>query len=333
MTTPVKHRIAIIGCGGVSEMHFRGYLAHDDRIDIVAAVDPSSDRRQWVTDTFGISSTFASIGDALAGADFDVAVVCTPSHVRLEAVEQLAAAGKHLFVEKPLADSVASAMKIVDVADRAGVTLAVDQNFRYHYAFGHARDAIRQGRIGQVLSIDHRELMWREVTGWRAEQKHHALSVMGVHWLDGFRFILDRDADWLVATTHRSAAMEAAGETDASIHVRFGDVGVNYSQSFSSRVERIETIVIGETGTLLFDYNHLEIHAASGTETVLNPWAGEGKPESAFLGLDDLLTAIEAGGQPPNSGTDNLRTLSLLEAAYAASTSGDVIRFNEGVLS
>lgn len=332
MTGSVPHRIAIIGCGGVSEMHFRGYLAHPDRVEIVAAVDPSDERRQWVADTFGITATFASIGEAIAQADFDVAVVSTPSHVRLEAVEELAAAGKHAFVEKPLADGVAEAVKIVDAAAAAGVLLAVDQNFRYHYSFGQARDAIRDGRIGEVVSIDHRELMWREVVGWRAEQAHHALSVMGVHWFDGFRFILGREADWLVATTHRSEALVAAGETDASIHVRFGDIGVNYTQSFSSRIERIETIVIGQLGTLLFDYDHLEIHTADGVERVSNPWAGPGKPESAYLGLDDLLTAIDTGTQPSNSGVDNLRTLSLLEGAYESAASGELVRFREGVL-
>jgi len=332
MTRGRRHRIAIIGCGVVSEMHFRGYRAHEDRVEIVAAVDPSPERRRWVTETFGVETTFPSISAAIAGCVFDVAVVSTPSHVRLEAVAELAAAGKHLFVEKPLADGVAKAREIVEVADEAGVLLAVDQNFRYHYAFGHARDAIRDGRIGRVVSIDHRELMWREVSGWRAEQTHHALSVMGVHWFDGFRFILGREADWLVATTHRSAAMHAAGETDASVHVRFGDVSVNYTQSFSSRVERIETIVIGETGTLLFDYDHLEIHTADDVETVSNPWAGAGKPESAFLGLDDLLAAVDSGGQPSNSGRDNLRTLSLLEGAYLSAATGELVRLQEGVL-
>lgn len=332
MTRAPRHRIAIIGCGVVSEMHFRGCLAHEDRVEIVAAVDPSPERRQWVTETFGVEATFPSISAAVAGSDFDAAVVSTPSHVRLDAVAELAAAGKHLFVEKPLADGVARAREIVEVADAAGVLLAVDQNFRYHYAFGHARDAIREGRIGQVVSIDHRELMWREVTGWRAEQAHHALSVMGVHWFDGFRFILGREADWLVGTTHRSAAMHAAGETDASIHVRFGQIGVNYTQSFSSRVERIETIVIGEEGTLLFDYDHLEVRTAEGVDTIPNPWAGPGKPESAFLGLEDLLTAVDSGGQPTNSGRDNLRTLSLLEGAYLSAATGELVRLSEGVL-
>jgi predicted dehydrogenase len=326
------HRLAIVGNGVVSDMHFRGYLAHPERVEIVATVDPSPERRQWVEQTFGITTTFGSIAEAIAGADFDVAVVSTPSHVRLSAVQELAAAGKHLFVEKPLADGVDEARRVVAAAEEAGVLLAVDQNFRYHYAFGQARDAVRAGRIGAVISIDQRELMWREVTGWRAEQVHHALSVMGVHWFDGFRYLLGREADWIVATTHKSPAMVAAGETDASIHVRFGDVGVNYTQSFSSRVERVETIVIGEQGTLLFDYDHLEIHTADGVETVSNPWAGDGKPESAYLGLAELLRAIDDGDEPSNSGSDNLHTLSLLDGAYRSAATGELVHFENGLL-
>ena len=327
-----RHRLAIVGNGGVSDMHFRGYLAHPERVEIVAAVDPSAERREWVGQTFGITATFASISDAVASVDFDVAVVCTPSHVRLEAVQELAAAGKHLYVEKPLADGVEEAHRVVAAARDGGVLLAVDQNFRYHYAFGLARDAVRAGRIGAMVAIDHRELTWREVSGWRAEQVHHALSVMGVHWFDGFRQVIGREADWLVATTHKSAALVAAGETDASIHIRFGDVGVNYTQSFSSRVERMETIVIGETGTLVFDYDHLEIHTADGVETIQNRWAGDGKPESAYLGLAELLRAIDEGDEPSNSGDDNLRTLSLLDGAYRSAATGELVRFEDGVL-
>ncbi len=331
--TDRTHRLAVVGCGNVSDMHFRGYLAHPERVTITAAVDPSPERRAWVQREFGITATFESIADAVAGADFDVAVVSTPSHVRLSAVEELSAAGKHLFVEKPMADGVEQAKDVVDAAARAGVLLAVDQNFRYHYAFGQARDAIRAGRIGRILSIDQRELVWREVSGWRAEQQHHALSVMGVHWFDGFRYLIGREADWLVAETHRSPATVASGETDATVHVRFGDIGVNYIQSFTSRVERIETIVIGDEGTLALDYDHLEIHRADGVEVIENPWSGDAKPESAYLGLEQLLDAIDDGGQPSNSGDDNLRTLSLLDAAYRSADTGEVVRFTDGVLS
>ncbi|BDZ44538.1 Gfo/Idh/MocA family protein [Naasia aerilata] len=327
-----RHRVAIVGAGNVSDMHFRGYLEHPDRVDVVAAVDPMPERRAWVEETFGIP-TFADIPALVAGADFDVAAVCTPSSVRLEAVGELAAAGKHMHVEKPMADGVEEARRIVQVAEDAGVLLAVDQNFRDHYSFGLARDAIRAGRIGAVRGIDHRELMWREVTGWRAEATHHALSVMGVHWFDGFRYLLDVDADWLVGTAWRSPSMEASGETDAVIHVRFGEVGVNYTQSFSSRFERVETIVLGETGTLAFGYDTLQIADADGVETIDNPCAGPGKPLSAYRSLERLLDAIDEGREPTNSGRDNLKTLSLLDAAYRSAATGETVEFTNGVLA
>lgn len=326
-----RHRVAVVGCGGVSDMHFRGYLAEPDRVDVVGAVDPVAERREWAQATHGVRA-YASIAELVDAVDFDAATVCTPSTVRLPAVEELAAAGKHLHVEKPMADGLEEARRIVEVAADAGVLLAVDQNFRDHYSFGLARDAIRDGRIGRVRGIDHRELTFREVVGWRAESPHHALSVMGVHWFDGFRYLLGREADWLVATAWRSPAVTAAGETDAVVHVRFGDVGVNYTQSFSSRVERVETVVLGDEGTLAFGYDRLEIATEDGVEVRENPCAGPGKPTSAFRSLARLLDAVEGGRAPTNSGADNLRTLSLLEAAYRSAESGERVDFTDGVL-
>jgi len=325
------HRVAVVGCGVVSDMHFRGYLAHPERVQVVAAVDPLAERRSHVQDTFGISETYASIDELLAGTDVDVVSVCTPTSLRLAAVQQLAGAGKDVMVEKPMADNLTEARAIVAAAASAGVRLAVDQNFRDHYCFGLARGAIKAGRIGRVITIDHRELTYREVSGWRAQASHHALSVMGVHWLDGFRYLLDGDADWLTATTTRSGAMQAAGETDASVHLRFGDVGVNYTQSFSSRVERCETIVIGERGTLSFDYGRMHVVDADGESVVDNPCAVD-KPESAYRSLARLLDAVEQDREADNSGLDNLKTLSLLEACYRAGADGSVVHLTEGLL-
>lgn len=326
------HRVAIIGCGNVSDMHFRGYAARPDRVEVVAAVDPVAERREWARENFGVERTFASIAELLAEVEIDVASVCTPSTVRREAVSELAAAGVPMMVEKPLADDMDEAREIVALARDAGVLLAVDQNFRDHYAFGLARTAVRDGRIGRVLGIQQSELMWREVVGWRAEARHHALAVMGVHWFDGFRYLIDRDADFLVAQTFRSPEHEVAGETDAFIQIHFGDVPVNYTQSFASRVERVETIVLGEHGTLRLDYDTLEIHTADGVETISNPCAGDGKPISAYRSLERLLDAIESGSEPENSGADNLKTLSLLFAAYRSAETGEPVALQGGLL-
>jgi predicted dehydrogenase len=329
----VKFRVAVVGSGNVSDMHFKGYAAHPDRVSVVAAVDPIAARRTRVTNMFGVADTFASVDELLEDSDFSVAVVCTPSDVRVETVEQLARAGKHIMVEKPMADNLTQAQHIVDVCRTAGVKLAVDQNFRDHYSFGLARDAIRSGAIGNVLGIDHRELVFREVQGWRAEAKHHSLSVMGVHWLDGFRYLLPVDADWLVARTYSSPMAPSAGETDAFVQIHFGSATVNYTQSFSSHFERVETIVVGDAGTLALTYGSLEIADSAGTLTIQkNPYAGDAKPESAYRSIDRLLTAVESDSEPSNGGLDNMKTLSLLAASYRSAETGAPVELQGGLL-
>jgi predicted dehydrogenase len=285
-----------------------------------------------------VPKTFATVGDLLgdasagAGDDhWDVAVVCTPSEVREPALAQLAAAGKHILTEKPLADSYAEAAKLVTLCEDAGVLLAVDQNFRDHYAFGIAARLIADGEIGSVLGIIQRDLMFRQDRGWRIQQPRHALSVMGVHWFDGFRQLVSWDATRITARTFSSPAIDCAGETDAYVQIDFGPVPVSYTQSFSSRFAATDTVVIGERATLEFGYGTLTRHTADGTQVWTNPYAGPGKPESAFRSLNRLLDAVDTGQPPSNSGRDNLKTIALLEAAYESARQGRAVELTGGL--
>jgi D-apiose dehydrogenase len=326
------HQIAVVGCGNVSAMHFDGFHAHPERVRVVAACDPLAERRAWAEQEHGVPRTFSSIGELLGFDGWDVAVVCTPSEVREPAVDQLAAAGKHILTEKPLADSYAEAVRIVQRCEDAGVLLAVNQNFRDHYAFGLAARLIADGEIGTVRGVSQLDLAFRQDRGWRIKQPRHALSVMGVHWLDGFRQLIPADATQVLARTFSSPAIDCVGETDAFVHVDFGQVPVSYVQSFSSRVPVTQTVVVGEKGSLKFGYESLTRVNGAGTGQWDNPYAGPGKPESAFRSLDRLLTALETGQPPSNSGRDNLKTIALLEAAYASADQKQPVELSGGLL-
>jgi predicted dehydrogenase len=330
------HQIAIVGCGNVSAMHFAGYRAHPERVQVVAACDPVPERRAWAEREFGVSRTFATIEELLGyGADgepWDVAVVCTPSAVREPAVATLAGAGKHIMTEKPLADTYAEAARMVARCEDAGVLLAVNQNFRDHYAFGLAAQLIADGEIGAVLGVSQLDLMFRQDQGWRIQQRRHALSVMGVHWFDGFRQLIAADATRVLARTFSSPAIDCAGETDAFVQIDFGDVPVSYVQSFSSRAAETHTIVIGDKGTLRFGYDTLALINDAGTAQWDNPYAGPGKPESTFRSLERLLDALGTGQPPSNSGRDNLKTIALLEAAYASADQKQPVELTGGLL-
>jgi UDP-N-acetyl-2-amino-2-deoxyglucuronate dehydrogenase len=327
------HNIAVVGCGGVSGMHFEGYSAHPGRVRVVAACDPVAGRREWAEREHKVPQTFSSIEDLLDYDGWDVAVVCTPSQVRESAVAALADSGKHILAEKPLSGTYEEASRLVALCANAGVALAVNQNFRDHYAFGIAANLIAAGEIGSVLGISHRDLTYRQDRGWRIQTKRHALSVMGVHWLDGFRQLIDGSATRVWAQTYSSPVIDCVGETDAFVQIEFGSIPVSYVQSFSSRVETTETIVFGDKGTLRFDYGTLALITGDGTAEWANPHAGQGKPESTYLSLNRLLDAIEAGEQPSNSGQDNLETIALLEAAYQSAWERRAIELREGLLS
>jgi D-apiose dehydrogenase len=327
-----RFNIAVVGCGGVSEMHLEGYARHPERVRAVAACDVDPARAEAAARRWGIPVVFPSVEAMIASAAWDVAVICTPTPVREAVVSELAAAGKHLFVEKPLADSLAEATRMVAACERAGVRLAVDQNFRYHYPFELARRLIAEGRLGAVLGITHQDLFFRQDLGWRTRQPHHALAVMGIHWLDGFRWALGSEARSLLCRTHASPAIDCLGETDAFLQIAFENgATAAYVQSFSSPLARTETLISGEKALLMLSYAGTAFYqrgaAHQPVETWANPYAGANKPESTFLCLDHLLTALETGQEPPNSGRDNLRTVALLDAAYRSAIEEHPILF------
>jgi predicted dehydrogenase len=311
------HSIAVVGCGRVSAMHFAGAAAHPGEVTVVAACDPVPDRLAWAQAQHGVPQTFSSVEQMLEEAEFQTAIVCTPTHIRLPAVRALAEAGKNVLVEKPLAEGFDEAAGLVSLCDKAGVRLAVNQNFRDYYPFGLAREIIARGELGAVTTIVHQDLSLRQEEGWRVKAQRHALSVMGVHWLDGFRYLLGREADLVTASVVSSAAVDAAGDTDAQVLLHFGQTTVSYVQSFSSRIASTGTTIIGELGTLALDYAGAKLVTAAGETVIANPYAGR-KAEAAYHSLRQLLDS----GEPGNSGRDNLFTIALLDAVYRSAETG-----------
>ncbi len=330
-----QFNVAVVGCGNVARMHFEAYTAHPERIQLVGACDPDHGHLEEARRTYGFTQGFASVEEMIAHAEWDVAVVCTPTPIRAEAVDALAAAGKHVLVEKPFADNYDDARHMVETCDAAGVRLAVNQNFRYHYPFATARDLVTQGTIGRVVNIVHQDLMFRQDAGWRVRTDRHALSVMGVHWLDGLRFLLNDEATSVLCETRASAAIDCAGETDASVYVSFARGAMaSYVESFSSPFKRTETVVVGETGVLVLGYDGTRLydkeHRVEPRQRWDNPYAGARKPEATFKDLDLLLMAVEQGTDPPNSGHDNVKTIALLDAAYRSAAQRRSVALHEG---
>lgn len=330
-----RYKLAVIGCGNVAHLHAEAYARHQQRVEVIASCDPLIERAREFAQQFPGCKPYESIGEAARECDWEVGVVCSPTPFHLEVVEELVQFRKHAFVEKPMTDNLRDARRMVTLCAEADVQLAVHQNFRYHYPFDLARSLIRAGHIGHVQTIAHRELMFRKDRGWRTSTTRHALAVMGIHWLDGFRWMLDDEPVSVLCELASSPLVGVHGETDAVMQARFakGTI-VSYVESFSSADSSLETNVIGDQGTLRLNHTELrewgvQIGKSQQAEVVYPNPSGSDKPLATFASLDQFLQALDSNTPANNSGQDNLRTVAFLTAAYRSAELGRVVNLEE----
>jgi predicted dehydrogenase len=327
-----RYRIGMVGAGNVTTMHLDGYKERSDTVQVVAMYDLNPEALQQRADAYGIAQKYTSLEHFIEKSNIDAAVVCTPSTVRKQVILPLIQAGIPVFCEKPFAETLEEAIEITEIANKHRVPVCVNQNFRLHYSFDLLKSIIEKGTIGKVVSISFQDMYFRQDVGWRTQCERNSMSVMGVHWFDGFRRILGCEAKKLVCQTHSSSAIDCLGDTEAHVQMVFeNDSKVSYIQSFSTPYPKNETIVIGETGMLVANYTSVNLYRKETGGASVQSWANTtSKAEATFDGLNQLLKSIESGEEASNSANDNLKTIALLEAAYTSAKEQRTVTFNHG---
>ena len=149
--------LAVIGLGAIGRLHARN-LAHEvPGARVAVVVDTVADLAQRVAAELGAQSSTRP-AEALGHPEVSAAVIATPSPLHAELVEAAAAAGVHVFCEKPLGPDPAAAEQAVNAARAAGVVLQVGFQRRFDPDFLAARDRIEAHALGniQLLRISHR---------------------------------------------------------------------------------------------------------------------------------------------------------------------------------
>ncbi|MCC2686394.1 MAG: oxidoreductase domain protein [Paenibacillaceae bacterium] len=329
-----KYKVGIVGAGGVTEIHFSGYANHPELVEVAALCDPNEEVLKAKADKYGVPGRFTDLQDFIQNSGVEVVIVCTPSSIRRRVVLPIIEAGLPVFVEKPFSERFAEAFEIAEAAKKHGVPLCVNQNWRYHYPFHIVKDRIAEGAIGKVVSVLFTHYAFRQDTGWRTESERNALSVMGIHWFDGIRLILGSEAAQVAAQMSSSSAIYCVGETDATVQITFqNQVFATYAQSFSSTFRRAELIVIGEKGTIVapgVDSVNLYL---KGDKTPSQTWSNKSSTAIGTVeGLKHLFAWLETGIEAPNSAQDNLKVVSLLDAAYISAKEQRIVHLKDGLL-
>lgn len=182
--------VAIYGMGNWGSRLIDSVQGKSDKIKFVCGVtrDPAAHRAS--ADKYGIALT-NSYADALRDPKIDAVLIATPHSMHCQHIVEAARAGKHVFAEKPITLTAATAQQAVDATKAAGVTLGLGFNRRYAPAFVEMKRRILAGEIGDVLHIEGQHSgpsgfklkpnYWRST---RAESPAGSMSPRGIHTLD-----------------------------------------------------------------------------------------------------------------------------------------------------
>jgi D-apiose dehydrogenase len=334
---------ALIGCGFFAENQLHAWRDIEG-VDIVALCDRDPVRLEFCAEKFGVTRTYTDAAEMFASGGFDFVDIATtaPSHRPL--VEMAAQAGVHIICQKPFAETMQDARAMVVAANNAGKTLMVHENFRWQSPIQAALKAVRSGAIGTPFFCRVSFRSGYDVFSgqpYLAKGKRFIIEDLGIHILDIARALVG-DVSQISATTRRINP-NIKGEDVATMMLSHDGGATSIVDCSYATQRKPETFpqslleIDGTEGTLRLDAGYkLTVQGKTDSEIDVSPpllpWAE--KPwhniqESVQTIQQHFVTCIATGTEPETSGTDNLKTLALVEAAYLSAETGTAINLSD----
>lgn len=239
-------RTALIGPGRISVAHLDA-ITHDPSLATLVAVaglPQEAERTEQLAGRFGAARAIHDVQALIDDDDIEAVVVTVPNHVHAEVAIPLLRSGKHVLIEKPLANTVAECRAIEEAAGSTGRTVMVGQCRRFFDGAKATRDLVEQ--LGRPLAIDHYLGVYVQeaATGWwRSASAAGGLAVglNGPHVVDTMLWLIDSRPVRVYARTMRLRD-KWEGEDEAFFIVDFedgsvgsGHISLNASAPVNSR--------------------------------------------------------------------------------------------------
>ena len=358
-STKRTKRVAIIGGGFMAQVHTAA--ARSAGSAPIALLSRTEDSARAAATRLGISESYGSLDDMLASA-IDVVHVCSPNVTHADYALRALDAGAHVICEKPLATTSVDAARIMTAAHAAGRVGTVPFVYRFHPMVREAREAVKSGTLGRVLTIEGRYLQdWllgAADDNWRVDSsiggQSRAFADIGSHLCDLVEFVTADRIEWVSARTrvvHERRGMTVNVSTEDIAGVLFetknGALGtLMVSQLAPGRKNKLTLEISGEKGSAAFDQERPEslwIGERGGSRTierdpfVLSPAAArlsflpaghpQGYQDAFNLFVADSYAAM-SGNAPEGLPTfaDGLRAVLVTEAVLASAATSTWVR-------
>ena len=146
-------RFCVIGVGRAGLVHARNLARRTPGGTLVALCDPQRAALEQAGQELGVATFFEDFREAVASPTVDAVVIVTPTYLHCPIACAAAAHGKHVFLEKPMAVTVAECEAIQTAVAQAGVKLQIGFMRRFDEGFLNAKEIVASGELGRIMKI------------------------------------------------------------------------------------------------------------------------------------------------------------------------------------
>ena len=332
-----KLKVVVTGCGGMSRTWF-SVAAEMNSVEIVGLVDIRRQSSLDCAQEFGLQEALigTELGDVLDKSSPDIVFDCTVPEAHVDITLEALSHGCHVLGEKPMADSMENARRMLEAAQNAGKLYAVIQNRRYDLRIRRLRHLLAEDGIGQITTLNSDYYMGPHFGGFRERMKHSLLLDMAIHTFDAARFITGEDPISVYCKEWNPlGSWYDHGASAIAVFEMTGGVVYTYRGSWCS--EGLKTSwnsdwhIMGTKGSIKWDGED-EFSGRSMAE-ICGPhaeWEGlevTGHEPMARIGghaglIHEFVDCVRTGNTPETACTDNIKSLAMVFAAIESAKSG-----------
>jgi len=315
-------KLALIGCGGMGQSHLRRFHILSKRLELKAAVDVNLETAQSIASQF---PSVVAVDDYRTALDeVDAVLIALPHHLHHTVALECIEAGKHVLLEKPMANSEAECVELIDAAQRRSVVLMVAYCMRFHPLITRLKEALDARIAGDLfqLSIWTEQHTERSPNSWmcRAETLGGGqLFSHGCHYIDLLLWYLGQPLRGMHLGTNRGTPwMEREGTSNVCLEFQDGLIGYHFG-TWGARGSRLRYTFHAhcDEGMLEADITGKQLVLHRGSERqVLYQLSNTGKHTENEMG--HFLDCIERDETPITNGPDALKSLRTIWRLYQA---------------
>ncbi len=323
-----KAKVALVGLGGWGGEQSLPALGECETVELVSWYDANpaivEDRRPMIA-----APPAGSYDELLDNEEVEGIILIVPNHIHKQLTVQAAGRGKHVWIEKPIANTVAEADDLISACEDAGVILQIGHSLRRAPAMRLMKKMIGEGKIGELATLEahqsHRGGWALDSTMWRWYRDRcpgGPLNLLGIHQIDNMNYLLGGAEEVTAMASKR--VLECEIDEIFQVVIRFSN-GVLGSVS-DTYITPGKTFIAAYGTTGWIEYNSLT--------NVLTLFDIEGVPQQIEVEKINLIAdefkefgeCIVTGKRPETGGPEGRAAVAIMEAAIESARTGKTVK-------